>query len=554
MRQRLGAVLVLVAMTGSSVMAQTSIERLEQRYDSMCYLRDQLDVTRARGAPANLVGVSVETLEAAYRVAWQVLGDELAALRPPTLNLADRRVLGAVEEAYRRSPSPDSPGDSETAGECRPLPIPTGPPGLVMDSLQRAVYACYAKAASAIVVDGDTLDRLTILGLLGTTDDRDRRERLWRALDQVWSTVGGHGEPTSPYATLVPIRRRAWAGKPTPMTQLANTLGVSGNRAEAWLIRGLEAWRATLPDTLFEPWDVYYYTGAASRALSPRMTRDSLFAINDRYYQSLGADPRSLNVHYANLPGKVPVAYSTFGATGRDQAGRWTRIEPWIFTGYRIGGFDNLNELLHETGHAVHVAAIRQRPAFNDWPDSDVFTEGVADLATLEMFEPGWQATFLGESVGLEEPIRAKYAGIVFDFAWALFEIQVHRPGAPPANQVWTEITRRYLKIRPHPEYSWWAARGQLINSPGYLSTYALGAFAVADLRRTAAARFGSPTAGNARWYRGVSDALFRFGLARPARQVMEDFLGRAPSPVALLADLERIRTPGRRQTGRGSQ
>ena len=33
------------------------------------------------------------------------------------------------------------------------------------------------------------------------------------------------------------------------------------------------------------------------------------------------------------------------------------RGEPWVFATYRTGGLDNLNELLHETGHAVHIAA-----------------------------------------------------------------------------------------------------------------------------------------------------------------------------------------------------
>jgi hypothetical protein len=545
--------LAFLAVAGSA-RAQAPAERIEQVYDSMRYLRDQLDVTRARGVAASLAGVSVPTLEAAYAEQWRALGAALEAVRSSALGPVDRRAIAAVRQAYDRSPHPDraQPEESDAAG-CQRNPTAWSPPAVATDTidrlatLQRAIYACYAAAASAIVVEGDTLDRLTILSLLGTTDDPARRERLWRALDAVWSTVNGHGETDSPYARLLPIRRRAWANGSSPMEELSRAAGLTGAEVERWLLRGLEAWRATLPDTLFEPWDVYHFNGAASRALLSKLPRDSLFAVNDRYYRSLGADPPSLNIHYANLPGRVPVAYTTFGATGRMLAGRWARVEPWIFTGYRVGGIDNLNELLHETGHAVHIAAIRARPAFNDWPDSDVFTEAIADLAMLEMFEPAWQATFLGDSVGLAESLRAKYSGIVFDMAWALFEYRVHRPGAPPPNQVWTAITNRYLKVRPHPELSWWAARGQLVNSPGYLSTYALGAFLIADLRRQAGLRFGPATMGNPGWYRGVSASLYRFGLTRPSRRVVEDFLGRPPSPGALLADLARIRRPGRR-------
>lgn len=39
---------------------------------------------------------------------------------------------------------------------------------------------------------------------------------------------------------------------------------------------------------------------------------------------------------------------------------------------------------LHETGHAIHIAGIRTRPAFSDWPDADLFTEAIADLGDGE--------------------------------------------------------------------------------------------------------------------------------------------------------------------------
>jgi hypothetical protein len=37
-----------------------------------------------------------------------------------------------------------------------------------------------------------------------------------------------------------------------------------------------------------------------------------------------------------------------------------------------------------------------------------------------------------------------------------------------------------------------------------------------------------------------VSDALYRFGLERPSKQVIEDFLGRPVSPQALMDDMRR--------------
>jgi hypothetical protein len=235
------------------------------------------------------------------------------------------------------------------------------------------------------------------------------------------------------------------------------------------------------------------------------------------------------------------VAFTTFGARARFRNGAWTAAEPWVFATYRVGGLDNLSELLHETGHGIHIAAIRTRPAFADWPDSDPFTEALGDLVALEAYEPVWQQRFLGDSVPLADSFRAKYASIVLDIAWALFEVRMHRqPDADP-NKVWTKITRDYLKVKPHPELSWWAMRGQLVDSPGYMMNYAIGSIIIADIRARIRALHGSFTLGDTTWYPWLAARLYRFGLERPSREVISDFLGRAISPRALLDDMSRV-------------
>jgi oligoendopeptidase F len=213
---------------------------------------------------------------------------------------------------------------------------------------------------------------------------------------------------------------------------------------------------------------------------------------------------------------------------------------PWVFASYQIGGLDNLLELLHETGHAIHIAAIRTRPAFADWPDSDIFTEGIADIATMEMYEPAWQERYLGASVPLEDSIVAKYAGIAMDTAWALFEVRIHRAPERDPNEVWTEITSEYFRIRPHADRAWWAVRGQLIDAPGYMMNYAAGAIMNADLRARMRALYGSYTDGDPDWYGRIADRLYRFGLEKSSLEVIEEFLGRPVSPLALLDDMAR--------------
>ena len=43
-----------------------------------------------------------------------------------------------------------------------------------------------------------------------------------------------------------------------------------------------------------------------------------------------------------------------------------------------------IEALVHENGHAVHISAIRNRTAFTDWPDT-LFTEAFADVIRREL-------------------------------------------------------------------------------------------------------------------------------------------------------------------------
>ncbi|HSB55593.1 MAG TPA: hypothetical protein VLD58_14635, partial [Gemmatimonadales bacterium] len=240
--------------------------------------------------------------------------------------------------------------------------------------------------------------------------------------------------------------------------------------------------------------------------------------------------------------------FTDFGRRNQWRNGRLLPGEPWVLASYLAGGLGNLAELLHETGHAIHLAGIRARPAWQEWPDNDTFTEALADLPALELYEPDWQRRFLGDSAPLPASLRARYAATIFDCAWALFEIRVHRDPAADPNILWSAIVRDYLGIRPHPEWSWWAMRGQLVDAPGYLVNYALGAFIVADIRHHIVQRRGEIFAADSTLYPWLTARLYRFGAQRPARRVLEDFLGRAVRPDALLEDLNRMnRSPERR-------
>jgi hypothetical protein len=348
--------------------------------------------------------------------------------------------------------------------------------------------------------------------------------------------MDGDGGPASPYRRLIALTAAAQPGDSAASAQ-AEAAGVPADSLEPWLLRVLAAWRDATPVSLVEPWDWFYQIGRASRALSPRVPLTRLAPLDEAVFRSLGADVRALRVHFDLEPreGKDPVAFTTFGA-------RAPVIEPWIFTAYRAGGLDNLNELLHETGHGVHLAAIRTRPAFRDWPDSDPFTEAVADVVALDVYEPAWQHRWLGDSVPLADGLRGRYGGIVLGMAWALFERRMLRQPSADPNQVWTELTRDYLRIRPHPELSWWAMRGQLVDAPGYMMNYAIGALLIAAIRDRIVEQHGPFVTGDSTWYGWVAPRLYRFGLERRTRDVVEEFLGGPVSPAAILHELARVR------------
>jgi oligoendopeptidase F len=234
------------------------------------------------------------------------------------------------------------------------------------------------------------------------------------------------------------------------------------------------------------------------------------------------------------------------GARANDQpaTGSWTPRPPWVFATYEEGGIGNLFELLHESGHALHNAAVRTRPAFLDWTLADTgFLEGTAEVLGWDASEPAWQRAWLGDAAAPWEAVLDRYGAVMLDVCWALFEIELHRnPGRRP-NDVWAEIATDGLGVEPHPEWSWWAIRGQLIDLPGYMANYALAAIVAAAVRQRVLEVRGPWFEGDPGWYWFMSETLFKAGASRTPADLLESFLGGPLAAEPLLADL-------RRQTG----
>jgi hypothetical protein len=540
--------LALVALIGCGSRATENprpggpLAAAESLYLDLRDVRDRIDVAGAAARAVASDGTPVSALAARHHELRRAVIERMGAVDSATLSGEDRRAFGVMRRALQRDLAPVSATGPALPAERRPNCRYDPGAFARADSLRARIYACYAWAQHHVVVENDTLDRLTVYGELARARSPEDRRRLFLALDPVWRSINGDNLPTSPYRRLIALD--VARGGELPAAHEARLAGVPPDSLEPWLLAILAAWRAAAPDSVIEPWDWHYLAGRPTRELGSRVPRERLVALNAAVYRAAGADLRALNVRYDLEPreGKTPVAFCTFGARPRWADGRWTPGEPSVFATYRTGGLDNLAELLHETGHAIHIAAIRTRPAFTDWPDSDPFTEAVADFIALDVAEPVWQQRWLGDSVPLADGLRARYGGIVLDVAWSLFELRMLRDPSADPNEIWTRLTSEYLRVRPHPELSWWAMRGQLVDSPGYMMNYAVGAMLIAALRARTVERHGRWIRGDASWYPWVSRALFRYGLERPTREVVEEFLGGPVTPAALLKDMERMK------------
>lgn len=516
----------------------------EALYRDATDLHFQVFVTEALGTGRSPRGVALAELRASAQVLAERARERLQELDPAPLGSEDRRAYEVMRrDLEARGPGEEAAGGRESADtSCRYDPATVAVAG--REVLTRRIYGCYARTAARLAVGADTLDRLGILGRLATEGESARRRALFLGLRPVWESVNGHNTPTSPWRALVPLSAAQWRRAGSPVDEAARSLGMGPAAIEVTLRALLDAWRQATPDALVEPWDWYHQNGAASRRLSARVPRRDLERLNEAWYASLGASPRTLGIHYDLDPreGKTPVAFTQFGGIPRRTPTGPVGAEPWVFATYRDGGLGNLVELLHETGHAIHIAAIEARPAFANWPDGDPFTEGVADVPALEAYEGRWQVVTLGDSASRADNLREKFGSVMLDVAWALFEVRMHADPTRDPNQEWTEITQRYLHIAPHPEWSWWAMRGQLIESPGYMMNYALGAMVAADVRARLKATGNALTPASARWYGRVSQALYQYGRRRSPREVLADFLGHPVGPNGIVQELRSLR------------
>ena len=417
---------------------------------------------------------------------------------------------------------------------------------LAYDALRAALVSCFVEHGNHLRLGDREIDRGAALQLLHVVDDLAQRKAIFESFGPLWTALNGRNEPDSPYRRMVRLAVEQARRDGSEIDVAARAIGIDTDTVERWLVRLLEAWRDSAPDGPIEPWDFRYINAQANRELQARIPAASLLPVNQRFYRDLGADLDALRVVFdlEPRPDKSPLAYSDFLERGRTVEGRWRRPRARVLGTYPEGGLFSLHELVHESGHAVHVSAIHARPAYMDWPDT-LFTEAFADVPSWSVYEPGWQQEYLGAAIDEATSMRALFANVMLDVALSLFELRLLREPAADPNALWTDITQRYLNIVAHPEVPWWAMRVQLASSPGYMVNYGLGAVLTAEIRARTIEAIGPFDSGNPRWYPWLGERLLRYGSERPTQALLHDLLGRPVSPEALLVQLRRTR--GRR-------
>lgn len=531
----LSAVLLPAAPAHAQANPPAELARIEQAY---------ADMNDAQGA--------VGLIESGFRTShggrdrdrWQrelelrrsEVRDGLAQL--PTAGLAplDRRAVGLMKAAV----GPADASDGLTAAaRC----ADAAQPARAYTALSAALYSCFDELGNNIEFEDERLTRVGAFDLLARIPEPERRKALFYAFVPLWKAINADGQPGSPYRRLIGMAASEAREHGSAIDEAARTVGVSTSEVEEWLVRILDAWRVASDGPPVEPWDYRHAGGGADRELGDLVPLAQLQVLSARYYADLGADFAAMNVIYDLVPrpGKAPLAYADFVSRGREVKGVWQPTVTRVSANYERGGFGVLNELVHEDGHVVHMMAVRTRPAFMDLGDP-VFFEAFADVPSWGMYDPAWQERYLGRSVSTAVSLSSLYSAVMLDVAWSLFELRMLRDPASDPNAVWTAITSHYLHVVPHPELAWWAVRVQLVDSPGYMVNYGLGAVVTADLRARIRSELGPFSAGDPRWYGWLTERLLHSGMEQDTATLLRGFLGRAVSPDALVADISRIK------------
>jgi hypothetical protein len=542
MMKSLAPIFLLACFTSTAVAGMTADSKKVAEVENIyADLSDAFTIitTIDSGLFASYRGKDRAAWERLYREKRKEFSARLAKLPDHGPSKNDTDAIGAMrKQSETFSESVSAPFNPGTTGKCEEATRKDQN----YASLRIALLACFTEKGNDVNFEGAKINRQSVLDQLHEIEEPERRKAVFMSLAPLWQAVNGNDEPDSPYRRMIALTAADAAKHGSEVDAAARDAGVNTADVERWLEQILDAWRQVNPDDPVEPWSFSYLSAEADRQLAAAIPRESLQSLNQRFYQDLGFDLKQSGTLYdlAPRPGKAPLAYTDYVTHGREINGAWQPTIARVSAPYARGGLFVLNELVHENGHVVNITAIRNRPAFVYWP-GDLFVEAFADVPGWSTYEPAWQHRYLGRETSQQVSLRALYGVVVLDVAWSLFELRMLRAPTSDPNVLWTEITNHYFHIVPHSELSWWVLREQLVDTPGYMLNYGLGAVLTAEMRGHIREALGPFDTGDPHWYGWLQEHLLRYGSERDSRTLMQDFLGRPVSPQALLDQIRRL-------------
>jgi peptidyl-dipeptidase A len=196
--------------------------------------------------------------------------------------------------------------------------------------------------------------------------------------------------------------------------------------------------------------------------------------------------------------------------------------------------------LLHEMGHAVHAAHIRQAGhLLRDWP-SGSFGEGIGEYFGQLVYTKEWLVSIAGAPEGAAGAyLQWRRDRRLFDIRWYLaaldFEERAYRDPDADLCALYWRMLHQYLLVPPHPEVEVWAQIPHFINLPVYLQNYLLADLMAAQLRSHFRKRFGRLLF-EPRIAPLLIRTCFESGAARPGRELLKRLTGSEldPEPLAV--------------------
>ena len=256
------------------------VESVERSFGELLASLGDLVVARTRGEPAVPASGSMRALARRYRARRRAFDRALAGVGGSAAGDDGRAIAnmrGALEWLDDLEPTPGLPrvGGGVVSEE----------PAIAR--ARAALYRRYGEATAGSRVEGETVDRLTILTRLATEPDGTARRSLFEALSPIWRVVDGDGDDHSPYRRLLRSSARRWDRDGSPVEAAAAALGLPHGSLEGNLHAILAAWRVVLGPVRLEPWDYWHAVGAASRRLDRLVPVDRLVTLDHAYLSSL---------------------------------------------------------------------------------------------------------------------------------------------------------------------------------------------------------------------------------------------------------------------------